>query len=215
MIIPLKYQCRNCGNEDWIKIQQEDSHFNYDCRCGYRGSVYLGQTYNISEKLLERSWYEYENNQDYPLSIILAAMAFESQISQFYVRTQEILELKDGNEVSREDFESWEEELRRMNGVANKIQKISEILVPGGLESYLEDNDELRTALEEGFPSLDIDNLPVSLQKELFWPRNEVLHYGKSNNTAENALKCINIAAVSMRLFNDMEKAWSDRIISE
>lgn len=215
MIIPLKYQCRNCGNEDWIKIQQEDSHFNYDCPCGRRGSVYLGQTYNISEKLLERSWYEYENNQDYTLSIILAAMAFESQISRFYVRTQEILKSKNGNEVSREDFKKWEEDLRSMNGVANKIQRISEILVLGGLERYVKDNDELRAFLEERFPSLDIDNLAVSLQKELFWPRNEILHYGKSHHTAENALKCINIAAVSMRLFNDMEKAWSDRILSE
>ena len=215
MIIPLKYQCRNCGNEDWIKIQQEDSHFNYDCTCGYRGSIYLGQTYNISEKLLERSRYEYENNHDYALSIILAAMAFESQISQFYVRTREILKSKDGNEATREDFEKWEEELRSMNGVANKIKRISEILVPGGLERYVKDNYELRTALEEGFPSLDIDNLAVSLQKELFWPRNEILHYGKSHHTAENALKCLNIAAVSMQLFNDMEKVWSDQIISE
>ena len=112
MIIPLKYKCSNCDNEDWIKIQQEDSHFNYDCPCGRRGSVYLGQTYTISAKLLERSRYEYENNHDYNLSIILAAMAFESQISQFYVRTQEILKSKDGNEATREDFEKWEGELR-------------------------------------------------------------------------------------------------------
>lgn len=207
MNIPVRYECKKCKSDGWVTIEQEDSHFNYDCPCGYEGSVYLGNTYTIGEKLLEKSFYEYKENKDYSLSIVLSAMAFESEISTIYIRVKEINNSNKGIDTTDEDLEQWENELRKMSNIENKINQIFNFLANEELVPFVKKDAEFSEVINECFPSLDVDNLSFSFTVNLFWLRNKILHLGYNDVHEIDARRCLNIASIGINIFNKMDNS--------
>ena len=103
------------------------------------GNVFLSSDYTIGIKILYKSYFEYEKNKDYDISIVLSAMAFESEISILYKKWSEISSLKENKPFDEEQFE---ESLRRLGNIDNKIEKISEILFQNGLNAFINDSKE-------------------------------------------------------------------------
>ena len=74
------------------------------------------------------------------------------------------------------------------------------------IEKFIQNDSGLSTNIKNDFPSLDVNKLAENFQKQLFWPRNRVLHLGYSDYTNQNAKKCFNIALLGLQIFEKMEK---------
>ncbi len=75
-----------------------------------------------------------------------------------------------------------------------------------GFTQFVKETEDLRETIVEGFPSLDIDNLATSFQKNLFWPRNRILHLGYSNYKEGDAFRSLNIAVLGLRILEVMDR---------
>lgn len=202
MIIPLQYHCKACNATEWVKIDQEAHYFRYTCDCGHEGHVFLSADYNIETKILYKSQYELKENEDYPLSIVLSATAFECALSRLYFKWTDIDMLKQAEEISNPEIEQM---LRRFRTVDSKIENVAKLMNPEGLADFIETKSDFAEIINTGFPSLDIDTLSRSFQEKLFWPRNRILHLGDSNYNELDAIRCLNISSLGMTLFKEMD----------
>lgn len=203
MIIPFKYYCKKCVTEKWVNINQEEQSFHYECDCGTEGDVFLSQDYTIGVKILYKSQYELEVNKDYSLSIVLSATAFECELSRLYFKWTEIDRNEQGEEISNDKLE---EMLWKVGTIDTKIENVAKLMNPEGIGDFVRKSSELSEIISTGFPSLDINNLSKSFQKNLFWPRNRILHLGYSNYNEDNATRCLRISSLGIELFNEMDE---------
>ena len=204
MIIPFKYYCKKCVTEKWININQEEQSFHYECVCGTEGDVFLSQDYTIGVKILYKSQYELEVNKDYSLSIVLSATAFECELSRLYFKWTEIDRNEQGEEISNDKLE---EMLWKVGAMNTKIENVAKLMNPEGIGDFVRKSIEFFEIISIGFPSLDINNLSKSFQKNLFWPRNRILHLGYSNYNEDDAIRCLRISSLGIELFNEMDES--------
>jgi len=136
------------------------------------------------------------------MSIVLAAMAFEAELSRLFRKWTHIADLREGREFDEEKCELM---LRSFKNVADKIEKVSKLMVPEGIGSFVSADAELRTAIDKGFPSLPLKALPSSFQKSVFWPRNRILHGGFSKHTEEDANRVYSIAWMGLIILQKMD----------
>jgi predicted transcriptional regulator len=153
--------------------------------------------------ILARSYNELNVEKDYDMAIVLAAMAFECELSRLYRKWKEV----EAPNTGTFDLEKSEEELRKMGSVAEKITNVSTFLCAGGIEAFVESSDKWKKTIGEGFSSLHQGSLAADFQRAVFWPRNKVLHHGTASHTRDEAARCCSIAWLGLHILKEMDKA--------
>lgn len=183
----------------WINLG--DNSINFTCKCGYDQSGSIDPSITVGYKGLYRSEYELNNTNDYSLSMVLSAMAFEWELTRLLKKWKSIEALE-----SR-DYKPWEDledEIRKHKNIYDKTKATGELLYPKGFENYVKQNVEFRKTLDN-FPSLKLETLIKDIQINLFWPRNRIAHYGFDGYKRQDAIKSYNIAYLGMLILNSMD----------
>ena len=202
MRIPLYLPaCKNCNlkNQTWIGLH--DHYLNYTCKCGYDQSGSIAPSITVGYKGLYRSEYECNNTHDYSLSMVFSAMAFEWELTRLIKKWKSIESLETGEYKPSEKIE---EEIRKLKTIYDKTKATGKLLYPKGFENYVKQDVELRTRLKN-FPSLKLETLISDFQRNLFWPRNRIVHYGYDGYGREDAIKSYNIAYLGLVILNSMD----------
>lgn len=199
MKIPLHLNpCDECERERTIWINLHDTKFDEKCECGKTTPAYLSSGISIGYKLLYRSNHEFRFNKDFPLSIIFSATAFDCELTRLHNKWATI----DQAEISSEELDK---SLRSYKGIIKKIQKTSELMYPTGFNNFAKDTPKITHIIKGGFPSLDVDSLAKDIQQHLFWPRNSILHTGKSDYKEEDAMRAYNISTLGLLVLTSLD----------
>lgn len=203
MKIPLLLTCNNCSQERYVDIDLVDSSYDWGCECGEKNLAFFSGNLTIGVRLLFRSKYECLEKKDYSLSIVFSATAMECELSRLFFKWREIEALNNGSEDNDEEFEGT---LRNLGNIDKKIEKIAKMMDSRGIIRFVRETLFLREMIEKGFPSLCIDDLAKGFQKNLFWPRNKILHLGNSLFGLEDAIKCFNISTLGIKIFEVLDR---------
>lgn len=203
MNIPLVLHCPACGELHRHRVHLSDPTADFTCvKCRVPCTSIPSLDVTVGVLLLARSWHELEIEKDYDMAIVLAAMALECELSRLYCKWKEVEALDTGPF----DLEQSEEELRKMGSVAEKITKVSAFVCEGGIEAFAAASDKWKT-ISNRFPTLHLGSLAIDFQREVFWPRNTVLHQAKTGKTKDEADSCCSIAEVGIHILKDIDKA--------
>lgn len=201
MKIPFEIPCNSCQQLQYIFFDLADTSFQGNCSCGANLDVSFGNNVTIGYKLLWRSQYELKEKKDYNLTIVFSAMAVECELSRLFFKWNFIGRDED---ISNAELE---EQLRHYKTINIKIEEIAKLMDSRGITQFVKETDDLREMIVSGFPSLYIDSLPISFQKNLFWPRNRILHLGDYRYAKEEAaIRCLNIAALGLKILEVMDR---------
>lgn len=172
--------------------------------CGHEHLGFFGSEVTVGFLLLLRSRHELLVEGDYSMSILLAAMAFEAELSRLFRKWSEIAELRSNREP---DERQIEEMLRGFRTIVEKIDEVAAMLYAGGIDKFVQASAEFSPIVRDGFPSLRFGSLASDFQKALFWPRNRIIHGGYAKSTKEEAEKCHNVSWLGLRVFQSMDRA--------
>lgn len=203
MKIPLRVPCDICKKEELIFINLSDSSFERKCSCGNVYSGFFGNDVTVGYKILFRSRYELIETEDYPLSIVFSAAAFECELSRLHFRWSDITALQTGKQISDGELE---ELLRKYRSIDVKIEEVCKLIDPLGFQEFVKSSTELRQTVTEGFPSLHLNSLTLDFQQKLFWPRNRVLHLADTSFKKADGVRCFNIATLGLRILEELDK---------
>jgi hypothetical protein len=203
MKIPLRVPCDSCKKEELIFINLSDSSFERKCNCGDVYSGFFGNDVTLGYKILFRSRYELIEREDYALSIVFSAAAFECELSRLHFKWSDITALQTGKQVSDGEFE---ELLRKYRSIDVKIEEVCKLMDPLGFQEFVKSSTDLRQTVTEGFPSLHLNSLTSDFQQELFWPRNRVLHLADTSFKKAEGVWCFNIATLGLRILEELDK---------
>lgn len=137
------------------------------------------------------------------MAIVMAAMAFDSELSRLFGKWKQIDAMKADKVFDREECEK---ELRGLKTINRKIDEVSRPLVGKGIDDFVSSSPDLNETISTRFQSVRIGSLPEDFQKQLFWPRNKVLHWGDRKNSYEDAARCYNIANLGLGILRKMDE---------
>jgi hypothetical protein len=203
MKISLRVPCDSCKKEELIFINLSDSSFERKCSCGDVYSGIFGNDVTVGYKILFRSRYELIETEDYPLSIVFSAAAFECELSRLHFKWSDIAASQTGKQVTDGELE---ELLRKYRSVDVKIEEVCKLMDPLGFQDFVKSSTELRQTVTEGFPSLHLNSLTSDFQQKLFWPRNRVLHLADTSFKKADGVRCFNIATLGLRILEELDK---------
>lgn len=204
MNIPLPLKCPNCGEPRTHRVHLNNPTADFICeKCKSNCTGIPSLDVTIGVLILARSYNELNAEKDNDMAIVLAAMAFECELSRLYRKWKEVEALNTGPF----DLEKSEDELRNMGSVAEKIIKISAFVYDGGIEAFAAASDKWKKTISNDFPALHLGSLSKDFQREVFWPRNAVLHQGKTGHTNAEATSCYSIAWLGIHILKEMDKA--------
>ena len=203
MKIPLKLKCNKCETPARVRIHLNATSFDWKCpNCGLDHPSFFGTNVTMGYLILERSRDEYFE-QDYSMSIVLAAMALECELSRLFGKWRKI-DTKMASGVFNQD--ECEKELRELRSIDRRIDAVSHLLVSKTMDEYVRPIKEFHEPIEQRFPSLHVGSLPRDFQEALFWPRNSVLHRGDTGHTEEDAARCFTIAHMGLSILTSMNR---------
>jgi len=202
MKIPLHFQCDQCGREEYIFLNLDESSFETECQCGEVVPSFFASDVTVVYKILWRSNYELLQQKDYPLSIVFSATAFECELTHLHFKWNEIRAYGMDIDVSDEDLEFL---LRKYRTIDTKIEEVSKLMDPRGFAGFIKGSSEFSKIISEGFPSLDLEDITKDFQRILFWPRNRVLHLADTSFSYDDARRCFNISTLGLRILEDMD----------
>jgi len=201
--VPLQLGCDKCKEPFTLKIHLNQTSFDWTCpKCGFVHMGLLGLEVTIGVLLREKSRHELLQEKDYPMAIVFAATAFESELSRLFGKWKEIECIMPGRIFDREECER---ELRRFNTIDRKIEGVSQFLVGSGIDDFVKSRPPLNTHISANFTSIRVGHLPADFQQHLFWPRNSVLHWGDAKYSYKDAAKCFSIADLGLWILREMD----------
>jgi len=204
--VPLNLNCHNCKEPFTHKVHLGQTSFDWTCpKCGFEHPSFLGLDVTVGVLLLEKSRHELLQEKDFSMTVVFAAMAFESELSRLFLKWKEIEGLTTGAGLDREECER---QLRDFKTINRKIEEVSQFLVNSGIDEFVSSKTDLRDQISTGFKSIRLGTLAADFQEHLFWPRNKVLHWGDAKNSYEDAAKAYSIANLGLMILRKMD---SDR----
>ncbi len=197
--IPLALKCSKCKEPASPKIHLDQTSFDWTCpKCGFVHPSLFGLDVTIGFLLLERSRYELITDKDFSMSIVMSAMAFESELSRLFGKWKQIDALRADQDFDRE---ACEKELRARSPCLNAFGRQPETAPcsPGRCA-------ELSDPISTRFQSIRLGSLAKDFQKHLFWPRNQILHWGDAQNSYEDAAVCYSLANMGLLILRKMDE---------
>jgi hypothetical protein len=198
--VPLPLKCSQCSEPASIKIHLDMTSFEWTCsKCGFEHPSFLGVDFTIGFLLLLRSYDELLTERDFSMTIVMAAMAFDAELSRLFGKWKQI----DAGEMDGEDCEK---ELRDFKTINRKVEEVSKLLVGKGIDEFVDGCPELRERISKDSPSLRIGFLAEDFAQHLFWPRNKILHWGDAKHSYKEAVRCYSLADMGLRILRVMDK---------
>lgn len=191
MQIPYSHDCVECGknNTHWAHIT--DIIVNCKCPCGYNSEVHVTLTITTGLKILYKSGYELEKNNDSSLSIVLSAMAFEAEQFRLYKKWHNL----DVNLLPEQADKEVRGLFRNAKNVSEKfnltVQKIAKV----PFDEYISQHQDLYSAIKSFQPDSNEKDVLKLFHDVLFGPRNEIMHGSKYSYSKEEALAVYNMAS--------------------
>ncbi len=200
--VPLPLECSQCSAAETIRIHLDMDSFEWTCpECGFEHPSLLANELTIGWLLLLRSRYEINSEKDFAMGIVMAAMAFEAELSRLFVKWKMIDEERQGGKF---DSEACEKKLSNFDFIS-KIGGVSKLLVNKGIDEFVSTSSELAEEITSGFPSLHIGSLAECFHKNLYKLRNKILHWGDVKHSYQEALQCYNLAQMGLLIFHAMD----------
>lgn len=205
MNIPLKPQkCQLCKETQAVTFMLGSHNFEWTCsKCGNTNYGILDLDFNVGSQIWVKAGYELTQTKDFSMAVVLAAIAVDCDLSFLYKKWTGIERRLKGCDDF--DDEEYAEKLRKMGGIKDRLRTVSNLLVPGGVENFV--NTEAKwSAQVDAYPPLSRANFVSSLERELFWPRNKILHGGEPISEPQAKL-CVQIARLCLEIFLAMDYA--------
>lgn len=130
---------------------------------------------------------------DSTLTIVLAAMAVESQLAYLFMKWNRISLTLQRNPTSA-DEDGWEERWRDIRSVAARFDKVANQLTGGSFDSFLSSNGDLLKSVRTQYQSSGETSAKEFFVKGLFYKRNRVVHFGKIDFQKSEAELCFALA---------------------
>lgn len=208
MQVAIPVKCGACGSLGSQSILVNKSSFEWTCsNCGQSHSIFLSLDLTIGFLLKERSLQELQK-EDYSLCIALAAVAFDAELSRFYIKWRRIADLRAGRSF---DSVKCDKDLKKLKFIP-KLNVVAKMLYPTGLEGFMHDSPELSSTITNNFPSLHIGTLAQDFHRTVFKPRNEIMHQGVVNFSKEDAERCLSIASLGLDIYLQMDIAKREQL---
>ena len=201
MKIPIRITCSNCKRDQYVSVHLNELRFEATCECGKDLSGVLAG-FTTGDKLIRRSLFEYHDNSDYALCVVFAAMAMECELSRLFIKWSRIDSLGGSWPTDHE----LEGSLRKFSNIAARIDEVARLMYPAGFTSFVQSQTEIKQMIIDGFNRLDVNDLPSSFQKQLFWPRNRILHLGDAMIKEGEARYCFNTATLGLRILDLLDQ---------
>jgi hypothetical protein len=204
MQIPLRVTCASCQKPATHRVRLDQSSLDWTCSgCGNVHWGFFDLDFTIGFLLLERSKFELQEEKDYSMSIVLAAAGLDSEMTRMYCKWKRIEDIKAQRVFDQEKHEQdlWP------GGFIAKTYKVTKLLYPGGIETFVKSSIEFTKTITERFPSLHIGSLAEDFHKVVFKPRNAILHQGYVQFKEEDAARCCSIAGLGLDMLLAMDRA--------
>jgi len=201
MNIPYKVICAECVREYDADVKLHDNSPDFICPLGHRMSGFFDLDFTAGFRLLLRSQRELIDRSDYSMSIILAAMSMESEVSRLFWKWLHIDSLGRGESMQEQEVEGM---LRKFPNIADRISRVARLMYSAGMDAFVAGSAEFKD-LQVRFPSLRIGCLPQCFQESVFWPRNRIVHFGYSQYTREDAARIHSIANMGLAILKALD----------
>ena len=205
MKIPYTYPCGHCDRErtHWAHINEHE--IKHRCVCGYKTNVLIRVNITTGLKLLYRAGYEIFKKKDFPTGIIFSAMAYEAEQFRLYKKRHTI---NQDQYIEPNIINNEIKELFRQEGSKKKFNMTCRKLTGTILKEFL-GAKLLKPSADYPLGRIDKfnnDNPFEYLEKNLFYPRNDVIHGYDYTQSREKTIKAYNAAYDGIELLKIVDK---------
>jgi hypothetical protein len=206
MKLRIMLPCQFCEERRHVNVELMTAWWEWSCpACGEANAMLTSETLTLGWRILEKARGEYIDSGDNSMTIVLAAMAIEAEISRLYFKWRRVDSMRVERRVPTD--QELDEGYRGLGlNIADKIEAVARLLFPEGIDVFAA-TSAVAEQIKAGYPSLNIGSLATDLQKAVFWPRNRVIHAGYFAYEAEDAERITNIASMALDLFKHMDLA--------
>jgi hypothetical protein len=204
MNIPVNPVCQYCREPYEGTFILGAGDFQWDCaKCGQTNIGILGLDMTIGVQVWSKSSHELNKTKDASMAVILAATAIDCELSFLFRKWMGIALLEQlGHLLTDEECEKL---LRKFKRIEDKFRKVTNLLVPPGFQHFVNTSAKWQEAISKNLPELDTTSLIKGIEKEVFWPRNRILHGGTPANTVQ-AERAVKIAWACLGIFREMDR---------
>lgn len=172
----------------------------------------------VSIRIFQRSLVEF-NNGDFTLAIALGAMAVECELARQFVKWN-ALDFAMANDVGNFhhlDKTPWVDQWRKLQTISTRLDKLSELLTKQTFDTFVAANIVLLKPLHDKYSATKTYVSAKELvQKEFFYRRNRIVHYGEIDFQSSDAESCLMIGGFMFQTIKAMDQhrykaTWPDQ----
>jgi hypothetical protein len=141
---------------------------------------------------------------DSRLTIVLAAMAVESQLAYLFMKWNRANLTLQRNPTGA-DEEEWEERWRDIRSIAARFDRVSSQLTEKSFDSFLSTNGDLLKGVRAQYQSSGEVSAKDFFVKGLFHKRNRIVHFGKIDFHQSEAELCFALATALWHILTAMD----------
>jgi hypothetical protein len=189
-----------CGHELTLEATGNDKFLDTACpNC--HSPIWIIHNGIVSTRVFNKA-FQQANAGDFTLAIILSAMAVECDLARLYVKWKEIELIGVGVMTpSQADKDSWEETLRGWTRITTKLDKICEYLTTEDFDLFIANRPDLKMAIHVTHPASNgVSSFKYFFQEQLFWKRNQIVHFGRIDFAQPDAEDCLQLAATLLKI---------------
>lgn len=206
MKIPYYFDCITCHKRNELFGDLNADNLTLECECG-QNYPHLPTDHIKGRSILRRAKYECETTDDYAMCIVFSATAFECELAALHHRWHAVKTLETQHRFPT-DIE-LEEKIRKYPSIDRRINHVASLFGYKDMNDFVEQSPELKNVVTNGFPSIRLGHIAEDIQKNLFWPRNRVLHLGYTKFDKQEATKCYNIAKLGVVFVQAINDVWA------
>jgi hypothetical protein len=158
---------------------------------------------NIATKLLiERAKQEFAND-DMTLSMLLGAVAVETEMAHLFFKWRGIDSGKVLANQTAADKSQWENDWANMRSIGKRLDELSRLLIGKPFDEFARSNKNLvQSALTDYKTATSIKDY---LQEQFFDKRNDIAHYGKIDFQEADGKQSLSLATALLNLLHAMD----------
>lgn len=202
MKTPIVFKCPRCGHSIDASPGLHEDYVSLRCKCGeYIEDVPL-YGMSIGNRILQRARLELLQNRETALSVVFSAMAFDCELSHLNRRWQELKAIR---EMQLLDPEELDQLIRKHSRIEKHILFVAELIHPDGLDGFFGERPDIPEMIQASFPSFEGEKFARGITKNLFWPRNNILHAGRTVVSEEEGRRIFSIANLGLYVLQELD----------
>ena len=209
MKIPWLIPCLTEGCDERFRVETE--MFNevrqVKCPSGHEVMFSPPSDTRLGYRMMHKVEHELLDRKDYDMTILFAAMAVEWDIARLFSKWKKIdfrLGPSGTSKTEEELDQEYEDEYRELRTFVDRFKTTAKLMHAAGITDFL-DKEKNKKTIDRGFPSLAGAGLPKMVHAVLMMKRNEIVHRGKTGFTEEDAIRCHNVAGLTLAVLETMD----------